>query len=154
MTIAAASAHPLKAISAMAEQQQRLHLNSVSIGEDGDVVVYDPAPPARFRFCYQGLWYRAVVSPRPDGFRLRLTASVGQLPFTAQDRDRRRALLNLLRRLPRSGRFGFAPDARQSIWLVSEFDVAEPPTPEAVFLEIVEVVYQSRPFIGMILENL
>ena len=154
MSIAAASAHPLQAISLMAERQQQLQLNSLSIGDDGSMVVYNPAPPARFRFAYRGLWYRVVVTPRPDGFRLRLTAPLGCLPFTAQDRDRRHALLSLLRRLPRSGRFGFVPNIHQNIWLVAEFDVAEPPTPGAVFLEVVEVVHQSRPFVGLIIENL
>lgn len=154
MSIAAASAHPLQAISLMAERQQHLALNSLSIAEDGSVAVYDPAPPARFRFAYRGLWYRVLVAPRPDGFRLRLTAPLGYLPFTAQDRDRRGVLLTLLRRLPRSGRFVFVPNVHQNIWLVAEFDVAERPTPEAVFLEIVEVVHQSRPFVGLILEYL
>ena len=154
MSIAAASAHPMQAITLMAERQQHLQLNALSVAEDGTMVVYDPAPPARFRFTYRGLWYRVLVSPRPDGFRLRLTAPLGCLPYTAQDRDRRSMLLSLLRRQPRSGCFGFATNIHQNIWLVAEFDVAEAPTPAVVFLEIVEVIHQSRPFVGLILENL
>ena len=42
MSIAAASAHPLQAISLMAERQQQLQLNSLSIGDDGSILLVSP----------------------------------------------------------------------------------------------------------------
>lgn len=145
---------PMRAVAFMAQQQERLALNSLSVGADGELVVAAPPPPIQFRFRFEGLRCAATLTSMPDGFTCRITSPVGPVPFTAQDRTARQAMLAIVRDCrDRTGAL-FIVDTAQTIWLIAESTVAELPTPEAVMLETALLLADARPYLRLMLEHL
>lgn len=138
----------------MARQTDHITVNSVSVAEDGALVVATPAPPAHFDFRFDGLRYTVVVTPSGVGFRYRVTTTIGQVPFTAENRDARVMLLSLLGGCRRLDVLRFVIAHEQRLCLVAESEVDESPTADAVIFEIVKLLHRARPYLGVLRNHL
>ncbi len=140
---------PLRALAAMAKRTDRITVNSLSVTDDGDLVIASPAPPTHFDFRFDGMRYTVTVSPSPDGFHYRLSATIGQVPYTVENRDARKTVLGLLGGCRRVDELRFVIAPEQRLCLVAESDVDHEPTADAVMFEIVKLLHRARPYLGL-----
>lgn len=145
---------PLRTLAAMTRQTNRITVNSVSVAEDGALVVAMPAPPAHFGFRFDGLRYTVTVTPSLEGFRYRLTATIGQVPFTVENRAARVTLLCLLGGCRQLDPLHFVIAGEQRLCLVAESEVGESPTADAVIFELVTLLHRARPYLGLLRNHL
>ncbi len=145
---------PIRALAVMAREIRKIPVNAVAVGEDGSLELRNPPPPSQFQFLFDGVRFTMNVTPEGQGYRYRLTALVGILPFTVQNRLSRLALLTIVSGCRDLGGLHFVIAKQQRIWLIAEGEVAEIPTPEAVLHQMTSLLHRARPCLRLILAHL
>ena len=141
---------PLQMLALAADKSGRFELNSVSIGANGRLDIERPAPPASYRFRLNGLTYSVRLSPMYEEFHYLVTASLGHIPFTAESREARGEVLEIVRTGNTLQRVRFHIGHGQELVLLAENRVPEPAIPEAILHEMVLVIQEAQPFIVLL----
>ncbi len=138
-------------ITRLAETAFPLEVNSLFVGPDGDLSRIDPRErPFGFRFESLGLAFSASTKVRQGKVWLKLSATYGPLPYTAESSDRRREAFAILRAseaLPH-GRLALSRD--RQIHLTGEQPLAEPFTPVNVVSAAAELVLRMTPLVMLL----
>lgn len=138
-------------ITRLAETAFPLELNSLSVGDDGELHRIDPrARPFGFTFECLGLRFTASTRVRQGKLWLQLAANVGPVPYTAESVDRRRDTLAIMRSastLPH-GRVGISHD--RQIEISGELQLSEPLTPVHVLSAAAEIILEIKPYAALI----
>lgn len=142
-------------ITRLAETAFPLELNSLSVGEDGELHRTDPRTrPFGFTFECLGLRFTASTRVRQGKLWLQLAANVGPVPYTAESMDRRRDTLAIMRSaatLPH-GRVGISPD--RQIEVSGELQLSEPLTPAHVLAAATELILEIKPYAALLADFL
>lgn len=104
--------------------------------------------PAQFRFAYGEIPTRVRIDADGDGYRLTLRATVGYMPYSAEDRDARSLLLPGIREIARASRGGVRIDSHQNIIVTGEIGLSGELTAVAVMTALVELLIGLRPLFG------
>ncbi len=138
-------------ITRLAETAFPLELNTLSVGEDGELHRTDPRTrPFGFTFECLGLRFTASTRVRQGKLWLQLAANIGPIPYTAESMDRRRDTLAIMRSastLPH-GRVGISRDLQ--IEISGELQLIEPLTPVHVLSAAAELVLEIKPYAALL----
>lgn len=140
-------------ITSLAETAFPLEVNSLFVGDDGELQRIDPRErPFSFSFECLGLRFSATTRVRQGKLWLRLSAALGPVPYTAESVDRRRDALAIMRsgHLMPHGNLGVSRDGQ--IEISGELRLAEPLTPVNVVSAAAELVLEVKPFVDLLSE--
>lgn len=101
-----------------------------------------------------GIPFHARHVPHGPTAQLLIWGTLGYLPYTVQSKDKRNALIGILegaRALPHV-KIGVGPEMR--IIVTGEYKIANPPTPDYLFVPLIKFIQESRGFIKLIGETL
>lgn len=117
------------------------------------------APPRPSQCCFQldGLTYLMSLQPGPrgdDGATIEIRARIGDVPFTVESAEARRALLTVARHSLSMPTAGLLVDRNQALWLTASVDIDGPLTPTAVIMVFLQVVQETRPYLRLVGEYL
>ena len=113
--------------------------------------ILHPEKPTRYAFRVDEVPFSTTLVPEgADRCRFHISANLGAIPYTAQSPDCRSRVVRLLDGCRSLGRKHFVVSARQSLWLISEPQPIDRPTPETVLYETLEFVRQARPYVRML----
>jgi hypothetical protein len=117
------------------------------------------APPRPSQCCFQldGLTYLMSLQPSAsggDGATVEIRARIGDVPFTAESAETRRALLTVARHSLGMPTAGLLVDRNQALWLTAAVDIDGPLTPTAVIMVFLQVVQETRPYVQLVGEYL
>lgn len=130
----------------ISNQQLPITLKSVDVSEDGTIIRREDDAPLHFDFVWRGMTFSGSVEPHGDsGNVIRLVTDLGTVPYSAEQRENRQRLMNLVRHGVDSENTWITLGPRQSLRIVCEKRLS--PAPKTAN-HIVAIVTQ------MILSNL
>jgi len=141
-----------EAIELVSDQSTPLEAGFLEIGEDGTVRRRPPGPSI-CAFEYRGAPFQALIVAG-DEARVRLTANLGKMPFSAESPIARRLIAQLIagaERLPR-GRIALGPG--NEIVLETEEAPPAPRTPVSVMATIIALLLDIKPYLELLAELL
>jgi len=144
----------IKSLSFLANHPLPVELGTITVSPDGTPRRRAPTALA-FSFDYTGAEFAARVEPIEGGARLRLDATLAAMPYTAEDRERRRDI-QLIMRASRGGmnHGRFVLDAKRQIHLVSELPIGSPVTPAALVATATRMLIAATPWLALLHKHL
>ncbi len=105
-----------------------------------------------FQFVYDEVPFAAAVVRHDSRVLLKLTGSLGTLPFTIESASRRRRLGLVLAAARRSSGLRWAVTPRHEIEVNGEIELSQPLTPTAALSGAVALLLASRPYLNLMVE--
>jgi hypothetical protein len=141
-------------LSFLANHPLPVEVGTITVSPDGTPHRHAPAALA-FSFDYTGAAFAAQVEPIEGGARLRLDAVLAAMPYTAEDRQRRRDV-QLIMRASRAGlsHGRLVLDAQRRIHLVSELAIGSPVTPAALVATATRLLIAATPWLALLRQHL
>lgn len=109
---------------------------------------------SHFTFEVEGVVFQARLTPQKRGIELVLWAALGYLPYTVTDPVKRKNLIEILegaRYLP-TARLGI--DGHMRILVKGTYGLPSNPPPDFLFMPLLRLLQEARPYIALIGENL
>lgn len=137
-----------------ANQTLPIETNSIWFGADGLPAHRDLTTPVTFSFVCAGITLSARAGRHDGEAWLEVDGDLGALPFSAESRDARSAVIAVLlaAKLTDHRYFGVGPD--QHIKLRGEVPLTCPLTPASILTSVTQFAMAVRPFIEMLAEVL
>jgi hypothetical protein len=126
--------------------------NSIWFGADGMPAHRDLTTPVNFTFKCCGHTLTCRAGHQDGSAWLEVDGDLGAVPFTAESRDGRSAVIAVMiaAKLTDHRYFGISPDQR--VKLRGEIPLFPPLTPTAILTGVIQFVTSVRPFIELINE--
>lgn len=139
-------------LSFFASQTAPIETNSIWFGPDGMPAHRDFKSPVAFSFACGGATLKARAGREGNEAWLEVEGDLGALPFSAESRDARSAVIAILlaAKLTDHRYFGIGPDQR--IRLHGEIALTCPLTPASILTGLTQFTLAVRPFIELLSE--
>ena len=129
----------------------KLPFNSLAMNEEGVLTLDRTPPPSKHVFQYGGLTVNLFVSHKtPEVSVCRMWANVAVLPYTAENTDARKNVLDILRASQKLEDVKFAIERDQRIIALFEKEYDGDYTLDILMLEIIDYLRQAEPFSNLI----
>lgn len=138
-------------------------LGTLPIEESGQFIAQDIikdidyllSPPGashsqRFTFYYDGIQFEACRKEQEHGPLVQIQAVLGFLPYSAESRERRAALLQILQEAKQLVNVHFGLDHAGKILVVGRYADEIIIAPDFIFFPLMKFMQEARPFIGLI----
>ncbi len=107
-----------------------------------------------FGFCWRELPFTGTVEATGTAARLALTASLGPLPFTAEDPKRRQRARRALAEANRSSRLGWHLSPKHEILIGGSVELPRPLSPGRMIAAAVAMLLPSDGYLALLLDVL
>lgn len=97
-----------------------------------------------------GLPFKATHTPEPHGARLVIWGMLGYLPFSVVSHKKRQELISILEATHRLPHIKFGVDAHMQILVTGSYKIANPLTPDYLFVPLIHFLEEALPFIRLI----
>lgn len=145
-----AHAKPIRSLAAMAGSGTLLQPGS-PVAEVTDAAARAAMPdPHEYRFALEGLSFAVTITLLEEGFHFRIMAPLGPVPFSAQNPAARVAVLTILKACRSLDRARFVVGPSQMMWVLTEAELSESATPEAVIHETVLFLQEALPYLRLL----
>jgi hypothetical protein len=131
-----------------------VELNSLSVDADGELRIVDPlARPIAFAFRWVGVDFTGGVGSTGEGSALRISGTVGPMPYSAESIPARRNAIAILfgSSLAPHVKLTLSPD--QQIRASGEIAVRPPLTPKLLVAAAIRLALELRPYLKLLLDN-
>jgi hypothetical protein len=142
----------MSSVNSLAQHGHALEVGSVVVDASGGLA-RRLRDRVAFHFTIDGMRFDGAVESRGDGRALTLTADLGVVPYTAEDRQARvdvNAVLAASRTDMAHGRLAISPD--QHVRMAARIDVGAPMTPVKLLAAATEVVHAAMPWLKLVRE--
>ncbi|MCL2468856.1 MAG: hypothetical protein FWF24_01310 [Alphaproteobacteria bacterium] len=107
-------------------------------------------PSSQVTFTVEGIPFFARNITEKDKPYLEIWSTLGYLPYSIQDREKRRALATILYATKALKGVHFGVDSSLRIIVKERFALSNPPPPYALFEALVSFLQKARPYIRLI----
>lgn len=140
-------------VKLVSEQALPLEVGSVEVNDDGTLRARDSELPLDFTFNFLDIDFEVRVGGGNDG-SLQVAATVGRLPYTAENGWARQFLGKVLTAASRLRRSRLTVDKQNRIVLRGEAVPPAPRTPMSVMATLTALVVEAKPYLEIIVEAL
>lgn len=147
-------ASALRSLVAVADSAAPVPVGGVAVAPDGHIGIIEPPGDLNLGFSADGIPYRLTLASTPGGRLCRITADIGFVPYSAQGRNRRQAILLALDAAKTLPTVRFHLTHGQAIRVEAETMITERVTSSRLFLEVMRLLQEARPFVRLIGEYL
>jgi hypothetical protein len=131
-----------QAVELLGRQHLPLPLNSIAVDEHGNILKTERARLS-FSFAFGGTRFQATTALGPNTLNLELMGDLGPLPYSAEPRVARSAMLEMISGEFRFGRFAIAKD--QIIRVEGSIAIEQPLTPVALLTALTAFLVDLKP---------
>lgn len=132
----------------VSEQVFPLEVGRLEVAETGQIQLRDSAAPVTFTFDYQGVRFDAAFQPE-QGATLKLFATLGRVPFTAECGEARWLILRLVRTANALPQGRIALNDADEIVFEAEATPPAPRTPVSLMACITAVLLDLKPYLDL-----
>ncbi len=136
-------------VRTLSEHALPLEVGSFEVAQDGAVRPRPDGTPLSLAFQYRGIAFEAQIETAGEA-RLRLTASLGPLPFTAEAPWNRYFVSRLIAKAGRLPRATLDLREGSEVCIVADMAPPEPRTPAAIMATITALLLEMRPYIEVL----
>jgi hypothetical protein len=111
----------------------------------GAIANTDPGQPINFRFNYGEIPMLGNIMPKAESYELSVNATVGHIPYTAEDRDTRAILQAGINKLHHASSGAIHLNGQQAIIIRGDKNIEPPLTAVTVMSGLVSLMVQIRP---------
>lgn len=149
-----AAARTLVALRKLGERGAPLEVGRISVRSNGEVELKEPAFPLDFTFRWHGTRFGGHVDKAEGHVVLRLSADLGTLPYTGEDRTARRVILDSMAAGASRSNGRLELTARNEIVLSNEIELPQPHscTVKKLVSNVAILVLLARPFLDFFAE--
>jgi hypothetical protein len=137
----------------LASFQLPIEIHTLAVGEDGNLI-QDNRAAFRFTFSEGGVNYTATATRATEGTVLALSATIGVMPYTAENLQLRVNMIDVLLAGRNLGSARLGVDSHQRIWVTSEKTVPPPVVPTNLVSAAVGMVLNLKPWVELVRLNL
>ncbi len=136
-------------VKTLSEHELPLEVGIFEVGEDGAVRPRPDGAPLSLAFRYLGIAFEARIEIAGEP-RLRLTAKLGVLPFTAEAPWNRYFVSRLIAKAGQLPRARLALREGNEICIDADMTPPEPRTPAAIMATITALLLEMRPYLEVL----
>jgi hypothetical protein len=141
-------------LSFLANHPLPVEVGTITIGPDGNPIRHAPEALS-FSFDYTGAAFDAHIEPTAEGARLKLDAALAPMPYSAENRTRRRDCQMIMRASRAGMKHGrLVLDAQRRIHLLCELAIGSPVTPAALVTAATRMLIAATPWIALLRHHL
>jgi len=140
-------------VKLVSEQMFPLEVGSVEVDEDGTLRARDSEMPLDFTFNFLDIDFEVQVRGGDDG-SLQLAATLGRLPYTAENGWTRQFLQKVMTAASKLRRSRLTVDENNQIVLRGEAVPPAPRTPMSIMATLTALVVEAKPYLEMVAEGL
>lgn len=136
-------------VKLVGEQMLPLQVGTLEVDDSGNLRNRDDRADVACSFRYRSVAFEVSIRPHEDG-AVRILATLGRLPFTAESRQNRQAVMQVLKRAGNPPRGRIALEQGNRIIFNAETNAPSPYTPVNILATITAIVLGLKPHLELL----